>query len=109
VTISLKARLPSVVTYSIFCIDVSIPVKCDSIAAAIDTACKLMSGGASVIHSFAKTGPPTLGRDVRLVAPPHDDTRDIPILVRQSGGLCPSQFARARITGLPPGWLDITR
>jgi hypothetical protein len=36
------------VSYTVFCIGVPIPVTCDSMAAAITTACKLMNDGAGV-------------------------------------------------------------
>jgi hypothetical protein len=36
------------VTYSIFCTGVPIPVKCDSMGSAIETACKLINGGSIV-------------------------------------------------------------
>jgi hypothetical protein len=44
------------VTYSIFCVDTSIPVKCDSMAGAIDTACKLIKGGARVYRINGSDG-----------------------------------------------------
>ena len=43
-------------TYSIFCIDAPILVKCDSMSAAIDTACKLMNGGAKVYQIKGSDG-----------------------------------------------------
>ena len=43
-------------TYSIHCIGVPIPVKCDSMGVAIITACELMNGGASVCQIIGSDG-----------------------------------------------------
>jgi hypothetical protein len=43
-----QTRLPNVMTYSIFCVGVPSPLKCDSMAGAINTACELINGGSSV-------------------------------------------------------------
>jgi pantothenate kinase len=61
-----KGKVIQRVTYSIFCSDVPIPVKCDSMAAAIDTACKLMSGGASVFQIVGSDGFMMERRDIEI-------------------------------------------
>lgn len=53
-------------TYSIFCVNVPIPVKCDSMAAAIITACKLMNDGASVCHIMSSDGFMMERRDIEI-------------------------------------------
>jgi hypothetical protein len=44
------------VTYSIFCNDAPFPVECDSMPAAISTACTLMNGGADVYQIKGSNG-----------------------------------------------------
>jgi hypothetical protein len=55
-----------VATYSIFCIDVPIPVKCDSMAAAIKMACKLMNEGAKVFQIKGSDGFMMERRDIEI-------------------------------------------
>ena len=53
-------------TYSIFCIDVPIPVKCDFMEAAINTACKLINDGASVCQIKGSDGFMMERRDIEI-------------------------------------------
>jgi hypothetical protein len=54
------------VTNAIVCIDVPIPMKCDSMAAAINAACKLMNGGASVCQIKGSDGFIMERRDIEM-------------------------------------------
>jgi hypothetical protein len=54
------------VTYSILRIAVPIPFKCDSMAAAIDTACKLMNGGTGVRQIKGSDGFMMERRDIEV-------------------------------------------
>ena len=53
-------------TYSIYRINVPIPVKCDSMAVAVDTACKLMSYGTSVFQIEGSDGFMMERRDIEI-------------------------------------------
>ena len=53
-------------TYSIYCIGVPIPVKCDSLGVAIITACELMNGGASVCQIKGSDGFMMERRDIEI-------------------------------------------
>jgi hypothetical protein len=54
------------VIFSIFCIDNPIPVKCDSMAGAINTACELMKGGARVSRINGSDGFTMERRDIEI-------------------------------------------
>ena len=53
-------------TYSIFCVGVAIPVKCESMAAAIDAACKLLKDGANVCRINGSDGFTMERRDIEI-------------------------------------------
>jgi hypothetical protein len=59
-------RLRNVVTYSIFRNDTPIPVICDSLGVAINTACKLLNGGASECHIKGSDGFMMEHRDIEI-------------------------------------------
>jgi hypothetical protein len=61
-----KLELPDIVTYSIFCIGIPIPVKCDSLGAAIVTACKQMTTGVIVWQIKGSDGFVMERRDIEI-------------------------------------------